>query len=217
MKVFRELHIRGENEVLRALLRAIEASPDAAAAGWRREPELELTLLTQMATRMVCFSGPIPGSTERALVWLREKPGCFEVANVVPEAPGSFEHDAYNRTLKAFHDDLIAPAAKGSPVSVELGADSFDPADALGAEVARLLRGFAELANRATGAAHPADNARWRAFVIAAHRKHVSIDSDLLERWLREECAFPSEVSFDLAARYENERALLSQFEQSAA
>lgn len=217
MKIFRELRVRGDDANLRALLAAIEARPNVAETGWLRRKDLEEDIRRRIAADLLCFSGPVLGVSGRALVWLRERAGCVEVVNVVPEVPGSLDEDEYNRTLKAFHDEVLVPAVKNTRLSVELGVESFEPADTLGKDVARLLHDFASAANPSTGASHPADNARWRAFVIGAHRARVSIEADLLARWLREEWDFPSEVSHELAARYENDRALLQQLAQTAA
>lgn len=217
MKVFRELHVRADDATLRSLVEKMEAALRDAPGEWRRERTLEDRLRERMATSLLCFSGAIPGTSRRALVWLGAKPGSLDVTNIVPEQSGSFEYDEYNNALTAFHDALVLPASRDASVVIELGDASFEPSDTLGPHVAQLLEDFAETANRSTGASHPSDNARWRAFVIAAHREKVAIESDLLERWLREDAGFPPEVSYDLAARYENERALLRQFEQSAA
>ncbi len=217
MKVFRTLHVRGAEIELEQMLARLDEMV-AQQPGWRRDSEMEDRVRERTATDYRCYSMIAPGAERRVQVWVVEKRGQVEVANVVAEDRGNLSYDEYNQAVEAFCERGVKLAAAGMALDVALGAPTFSPRDRLGDDVAAVLEDFASRTNKATGASHPQDSELWRKFVITAHKAGADVTpGDWLARWLASDAGFPVEVAYELAVRYENERQLLRQFESNAA
>ena len=77
----------------------------------------------------------------------------------------------------------------------------------------KLLRSFSTLANKSTGSAHPLDEQRWFAFIIAVHKDGSPLDAGTLGRWLIEDEAWPEDSAHTLTIEYEVARSLLKAYD----
>lgn len=151
---------------------------------------------------------------ESALVLWQETDG-YRVSNIVPRNVGELGIAMYNAILQDFVDRIARPAAQAAGFEIELSSSGQSLDDWLAAEPAAALRRFSRLANKSTGAAHPLDQKRWYAFLIATHRNSQRLDADQLARWLVEVEHWSAEKAHELAIDYEFALGLLEQYDQS--
>jgi len=151
---------------------------------------------------------------ESALVLWQETDG-YRVSNIVPRNVGELGIAKYNAILQDFVDRIARPAAQAAGFEIELSSSGQSLDEWLAAEPAAALRRFSRLANKSTGAAHPLDQKRWYAFLIATHRNSHRLDADQLARWLVEVEHWSAEKAHELAIDYEFALGLLEQYDQS--
>jgi hypothetical protein len=84
----------------------------------------------------------------------------------------------------------------------------------IGAESFKLLRIFSTLANKATGGAHPMDEARWHAFVISVFDSGRELDVLTLIEWLIDD-GWSEAKAHEVGIRYESAMTLLRAYKHT--
>jgi hypothetical protein len=152
-----------------------------------------------------------------ALVILVHSPqGKVSVSNIVPHQKHEFSEAEYNQVLTAFYEEVLQRALTdwGRPYDLEITKPVVHMEDLLPPDLARLLTVFSSNANKSM--LHPLDQARWRTFVIASHKKRHKVLSDILKNILVEELSWPEEAAWKLASSYQNGLDLLEHYDESA-
>lgn len=153
---------------------------------------------------------------ESALV-LWQKGEDYWVSNIVPRNVGDLGITRYNAILKDFVTLIAQPASVAGHFAIQQTSSRQTLDDWLDREPADALRRFSKLANKSTGAAHPMDQARWYAFLIATHRAAKQPDSSQLMRWLGEVEGWSADNAQELAIDYEFALGLLKQYDKTRA
>lgn len=130
------------------------------------------------------------------------------LCNIVPCDTDQLSIDEYNAALDKFHNELVRQFLKGKICTIT--KDSFIGAEAMSKESWKKLESFNFLANRSS--LHPLDNQRWHQFVISAYHNDPKLDADTVGKILHNELGWSSEKTFQLTVRYEDEIALLREF-----
>jgi hypothetical protein len=143
--------------------------------------------------------GPIEGSLDLAwLVFNRDatpdipaasllmtaQDNDLAVTNIVPQSARAFPMQQYNRILAESFETAAEPACHAPSLRCTLTEDALPVAHWVSEEAASRLLRFSDLANRATGAAHPLDRKRWFAFIFETVKDESSLDAGTLGRWL---------------------------------
>jgi hypothetical protein len=181
-KVFRELTVYGDPEVLDAVIAGIERR---LADGWSRDKASEQKLAGAGGqSRFFLFARC--ASAERpavALAMCSEGPR-LSVVNVVPDEYGRLSWTQYNSILIEFFLSFVHPAAAEAGVSIELSSDERSLESEYGWRGVKLLKRFSICANKSC--THPADQRRWMYFLIYLHHHRPIRDAGfgLLASWL---------------------------------
>lgn len=211
MEVFRNLLVSATAERMAALVAEMEK---AMPAGWKRDSAAEVrTTAFLVASKRIayCFACEKENERPAALLILAQRdPATFHVTNIVPVERHQFDRREYNTILEDFYQRVFDAAARKANVMHELTDADAGLEHWMDAETADLLRHFSAAANKGTGSSHPADRARWNAFVISAHDTGSQFDSSTLVRWLVEIEEWSPEVAEQLAVEYEYGRELLA-------
>lgn len=149
------------------------------------------------------------------LALLHSPPGRVYIPNIVPEEKHTLSKAEYNQILTAFYEEVLKQVLEEwlRPYNLEVTKSVVHIDDLLPPELAESLRRFSGNANKSM--LHPYDEDRWRAFVIASHKKHHKIDSDVLKNILVEDLSWPEEEAWDLASRYQRGLELLEAYDGS--
>lgn len=139
----------------------------------------------------------------------------YVTTNIVPREVRELGRHRYNLALQDFVAKVAEPAARVAGFAVELGSATQGLDDWLSKDAADALRSFSSAANKATGSAHPMDQRRWFAFLIAVHRGAADFDADRLIRWLCEIEGWSDDKAHDLAIQYEFGLALLNAYDRT--
>ncbi len=140
----------------------------------------------------------------------------YRLGNIVPLEHGSLGIVGYNDALAGFINDVIEPARETMQIMINLTPRKQTLSDWTSDEAADALTQFSNAANMSTGMNHPADAARWRAFVIADHRsKKKTLSSDKLRRWLIEVERWPEDDADDLTTYWEFGKELLIDYDEA--
>ncbi len=140
---------------------------------------------------------------------LRERPDGYEVVNIVPLEDGELGVSGYNDVLNDFMERVVGPATRELSFDVSVTPRKQSITDWTSDDVASALHRFSVLANKSTGAGHPADRKRWFEFLFASHAANTRLDTELLGRWLVEAEDWPPEIAHDLVDRYQYSMDLL--------
>jgi hypothetical protein len=177
-KVFRNLNVYGDPELLIALVAAIESR---LTDGWSRDLESE-QYMPPAGGKSRCFifarCASALGRAVKLALWAE---GCrLSVPNIVPGDDGDgLSYTEYNSALIGFYLRFLAAAASEAGLFVELTPGERSLEEAFGWEAARLLKKFSLLANKSS--AHPADIRRWMDFLVRLHNQpNRNYDFDLL-------------------------------------
>ncbi len=209
-KVFRDLTVYGDPEVLDPLIPAIESR---LADGWSRDRESEQRLGGGGGqSRFFLFARS--ASAERPAVALAM---CAEgrrlsVTNVMPGDPGRLSCAQYNSILVEFYLKFLQPATAEAGLPIELSPDERSFEREYGREGTRLLKRFSVLANKSI--THPADQRRWMDFLIHLHHHRPNRDYGfgLLAKWLIED-GWSADKTDRLISECEFARDLLSVYD----
>lgn len=210
MEVFRDLLLHGDTGQIAATSTEIERR---LCDGWSRDAGAEASLRLNGAHRepVWCFVSEPREHRPAATVFVtRKEPMLFHVPNVLPRGRRDLSRAEYNALLAEFHDRFVRPAAEATGVRVELTVTQADLGRWLSPAAVQKLRTFSATADRATGAARPADHDRWLDFIVTAHRDGTRLDALTLRRWLTEVDGWPPEVAERLTLEYEVGQQILA-------
>ena len=130
------------------------------------------------------------------------------VCNIVPCKVQELTIDQYNAALDRFQADLVEHC-RGS-LECTVTSDSFVGADVMSEGTWEQLKAFSHDANRSS--LHPLDNQRWHRFVISAFKNDPKLDGSTLGQVLQMQLGWNGETTFGLVVRYEDEIALLREY-----
>jgi hypothetical protein len=206
MKVYGDLVLSGEPD---ALVSAVEAIDKSLSSGWERSQELEAQIHSDDAR---CYLAPATALHPSGALWLaRRERNEWYVANIISVEVSRLTEDQYNSILKDFYDLFVKGASELAGVTAALERTDKVPADFMSGVAVERLERFSALANKSTGSGHPADQERWRAFIIQIHNDRRGPDASTLAHLLLEHFGWPEEKASELASEYEFGRALLRQ------
>lgn len=215
VEVFQDLHLR----VRSAAARIREEILAHVRSPWRHDADREHSVQSHALEDedvIALVREPLHGIDEAALVLWGEESG-YRVANIVPRNVGELGIANYNAILQDFVQRIAEPAARAGGFAVDLSPCQQTLEDWMNPAVAETLRRFSHLANKSTGTAHPLDQDRWFAFLIAAHRAPERPDPERLARWLEEVEGWPGDTARELAGDYEVARGLLEKYDREGA
>lgn len=130
------------------------------------------------------------------------------VCNIVPCKVQELTIDQYNAALDRFRADLVEHC-RGS-LEYKVTSDSFVGADVMSVGTWEQLKAFSDMANRSS--LHPLDNQQWHRFVISAFENDPKLDGATLGQVLQMQLGWNGEATFGLVVRYEDEIALLREY-----
>jgi hypothetical protein len=214
IEVFQELTLkcRGSVSSIRTAILAQVRKP------WHHNLERESDIRTYATAQgedvIVLVRDAFDDVDESGLVLWQEGED-YKVSNIVPRNVGELGITKYNTILRDFFTRIAEPASREGTFDLELTYPHQSLDDWLDEGPATALRRFSLLANKSTGAAHPADRSRWFAFLIATHRASKRLDADQLVRWLIEIEHWPENKAHELAIDYDFALGLLKQYDQS--
>lgn len=156
-KVFRDLNVYGDPEVLIALAAVIESRLED---GWSRDRESEQHM-PPVGGKSRCFlfsrCAGVLGRPVKLALWAEGRR--LSVPNIVPGDDGDeLSCVEYNSALIEFYLRFLHPAAEGG-LPIELSPDERSFEREYGREATRLLKRFSICANRTC--THPSDQRRW--------------------------------------------------------
>lgn len=208
MKVFKDFEITGSDEEIERLIQEVFAS---LPEGWKRDTDAErrseeLALNDVDTTYVITRRQSDLPTVGIHLVWT---PGTLEVPNIVPLETGQLSFDQYNQVVDELHD--LVDGCELGHLQIRVSPGDVDIEDVISEQAARLLRAFCNLANKATGSAHPADRRRWLQFISEEHRDRSMLDGNMLRRALIEQFDWPEARASQLVSEYEFGRELLKE------
>jgi len=211
MNVFRDLFISADVERMSAAVAEMEK---ALPAGWKRDKAAEArSRAAPTLTKRVsyCFSSEKAQERPAAMLILAQKDmDRFYVSNIIPLERHQLERAEYNRVLEDFYERVVRPYAEKAKMEHELTRAEVGLEQWMDPTTAERLRAFSACANKGTGASHPNDRERWKAFLLSAHQTDCNMDPSTLARWLVEVEGWSPETAEQLALEYESGRDLLA-------
>lgn len=143
----------------------------------------------------------------------RNGPGLW-VSNIVPLESSQLSVEEYNTVLNQFSKEVVMPVLKtmqfvGQP---ETTLEYREVADEMPKDCVDLLNQFATMANKYC--LHPYDEARWRAFVLAAWKSRKNVDEWNLCEILEKQYGFTPEQSMILYDQFNFGIALLRESDE---
>ncbi len=179
-KVFRDLTVHGDPEVLGALIPGIESN---LADGWCRDRESEQRLPGDRSQRFFLFARRASADRTAVRLAMCAEGRRLSVTNIVPDEVGSLSCAQYNSILVEFYLKFLHPAAAEAGLPIELSPDERSLESEYGWRGVKLLERFSVCANKSCR--HPADQRRWMDFLIYLHhRPNRDHSFGLLARWL---------------------------------
>lgn len=130
------------------------------------------------------------------------------VCNIVPCKVQELTIDQYNNALDQFRTDLVEPC-RGT-LECKVTSDSFVGAGVMSEGTWKQLKAFSVDANRSS--LHPLDNQQWHRFVISAFKNDPKLDGYTLGQVLQMQLGWDDKTTFGLVVRYEDEIALLREY-----
>jgi hypothetical protein len=184
-KVFRDLTVYGDPEVLDALVPAIEKR---LADGWSRDRESEQGLPGDGGqARFFLFARCASAERPAVKLTMRAEGHRLSVINITPDDPGRLFCAQYNSILVEFYLKFLHPTAAEAGLPSELSPDERSFEREYGWQAVRLLKRFSVCANKSC--THTADQQRWMEFLIHVHHHRPKRDHNfaLLARWLSDD------------------------------
>ncbi len=209
MQQYRDLNINLSAENTGQFIAALDA---ALANGWKRAHEQEREARRDsIGGECYYYICDRRESREPALlaIYRRDTLGLY-VSNVVPQEITNLSYEQYNQILQDFHDSVLLKVNTTFPVSVILGSEHLSIEHLISANALTRLCLFSNLASKSTGSAHPLDQERWIAFLVALSREKHTLDAHSLGRWLTDVEQWSSEMVHELTCEFEFAIALLS-------
>ena len=211
MDVFRDLYISADAETMAAAVGEMEK---VMPAGWARDKAAEARTqgfpsITKRAT--YCFTCKKEKHRPAAMLILAQKDlGTFYISNIIPIERHQLEHSEYNSVLEEFYELVFKPFAEKSKLAHTVTGPEAELERWMDERTATLLREFCANANQGTGASHPLDRERWKAFILSAHQTGSILDPSTLARWLVETEDWSPENALRLALEFESGLGLLA-------
>lgn len=140
----------------------------------------------------------------------------YRLGNIVSVEGPALGVNRFNNVLSAFVTEILSPLEHLFSVQISLSPRLLTMEDLTSKAAASALRTFSAMANKSTGANHPADEARWWDFIIRAHKSRGTLTASLLEQWLFEVDRWDSETAAELASDFEKSRDLLKAYDSAA-
>jgi hypothetical protein len=181
-KVFRDLTVYGDPEVLDALIPGIE---NRLADGWYRHWESEQRLPGDgRQSRFFLFARRASAARPAVALAMCADGRRLSVTNIVPDDDDRLSCAEYNAILLEFYLKFLHPAAAEAGLPIELSPDERSFESEYGWQGVRLLKRFSVCANKSC--THPADQRRWMDFLIHVHHHRPNRDYSfgLLAKWL---------------------------------
>ena len=208
-KVFRDLTVYGDPEVLHALIEGIEKR---LADGWFRDREPEQRLTGGGRSRFFLFARRASAEQPAIALAMCAEGRRLSVTNIVPDGD-SLSRAQYNSILVEFYLKFLHPAAAEVGLPIELSPDERSLEGEYGWQGAKFLKRFSGCANKSI--THPADQRRWMDFLIHLHhRPNRDYDFGLLAKWLRED-GWPADKTHRLISECEFALHLLSVYDSA--
>ena len=209
IELFQDMAIRGsgaKREELRAALIAAAIKP------WQVDIEGTAKIARDATTSedVVLFRREADKAVPAASLTLWETPDGYNVPNIVPLTDGQLTIAEYNAVLKDFIERIAAPIVGNIGFTITTTSPRQSLEDWLSPDAAKKLWSFSRLANKSTGASHPADEGRWFDFLVAVHRAGDKLASGTLARWLHEVEGWDEDSAHRLAGNYETSVSLLA-------
>ncbi len=207
-KVFRDLTVYGDPEVLDALIPGIESR---LADGWSRDHECEQRLRGDRSQRFFFFACCASAARPAVKLAMCADGRRLSVTNIVPD-DGELFCAEYNSILIEFYLKFLQPAASEAGLPIELSPDERSFEREYGWQAVKLLERFSVLANKSI--THPADQRRWMDFLIHLHHHRPNRDYGfgLLAKWLIED-GWSADKTDRLISECEFARDLLSVYD----
>ena len=143
---------------------------------------------------------------------LRKEAGHFIVHTITPDKYGRIPIDHYVSILNDFDTYIAGPAADTLSGMTAIGTSKHTLNDYFSQEAIRLLKNFCTTSNG--DGSHPADQDKWRAFLIHAHRNNDDVHCDTFGACLKEAEWWPEESIPQLVHEYDFAMELLHQYDQ---
>jgi len=183
--------------------------------GWTRDREAEERLEREIKGKYYYFSCKKDALIEAATIaFTRKNDKILYVANIIPRELGELSIDQYNIILSSFYEMILRPVCEKNSVNVELTSDTQSMADWISSDACQKIKIFSSAANKSTGSAHPCDEKRWFAFIVAIVENGDELDPSRLERWLIEDEGWQDRIASNLAIEYEQGVSLLKYYKQ---
>ncbi|MDY6805296.1 MAG: hypothetical protein SXA11_16015 [Cyanobacteriota bacterium] len=219
MKVFRNMILEGSQDNLEKVLeRVIEAIANNPDDGWRRnkETETKINSVPKFDSKLYCFSCSESEKRRESNLWLSHafKENRLSVSNIVPKKIRELSYDEYNYILEEFGDLFLVPATQNLEVEVTLTEAEIDLNKLIKPETVEFLHKFSEEGNRFDKRYLPFSRKDWYLFLVEAHKNRASLNSEILERWLKEEEGWSEDIASNLIEEYQFARTLLDYYEQ---
>lgn len=152
-KVFRDLTVYGDPEVLDGMISRIESR---LADSWTRDRESEQRLAGAGGqSRFSLFARRASAEQPAVALAICSEGRRLSVTNVVPDECGSLSCAQYNSILIEFYLKFLYPAAAEAGLPIELSPDERSLESEYGRRGVKLLKRFSGCANKSCR--HPAD------------------------------------------------------------
>jgi len=210
-KVFRDLTVYGDPEVLDALIPGIESR---LADGWYRDRESEQGLPSDGGqSQFFLFARRASDARPAVALAMCAEGRRLSVTNVMPDDDDRLSCAQYNAILLEFYLKFLHPAASEAGLTVELSSDERSFEREYGWQGVRVLKRFSVIANKSS--THPADLRRWMDFLIYLHhRPNRDYDFGLLAKWLIED-GWSAEKAHRLISECEFARDLFRAYDEN--
>lgn len=211
-KVFRDVTVYGDQEVLDALIPAIECR---LADGWSRDLESEKTLAGAGGQlRFFLFVRRASAEWPAVKLAMCSEGRRLSVTNVMPRECGRISCAQYNSILIEFYLKFLHPAAEEAGLPIELSPDERSLESEYGRRGLELLKRFSVCANKTC--THPSDQRRWMDFLIHLHHRRPNRDYGfaLLAKWLIDD-GWSRDKTSELISQCEFALPLLSAYDSA--
>lgn len=216
MQRYRELYIDCSEEEAKSFFMRVTTALQSPQPyfSWRKDAETMGKMEDDFCFRkglFICISYLDHDSKPWASVTLVFDPGKKQVwlSNIVPCKIGRLTIGEYNKIFGEVLGQVIQPSLRGLRYTAT--SETYSSHDVLSDAAWKCLDAFSGMANR--GSLHPLDIQRWHAFVICVHESSSKLDSSTLKRILKEEFAWGEEEASRLVCSYEDEIALLQEYD----
>jgi hypothetical protein len=158
------------------------------------------------------------GGKRVATVWMtykEDKGGSLYVPTISPPENNLKEKiDWHNRILQRFKAEIVDPVLEKSEkkYNVEFTKPLASVEDLLPTDLAKKLQQFNVAANR--NGLHPADEKRWRTFIISVYRAKVELEPSQLRKLLVQDLKWPPARASKLVSEFENGLELLRDYDE---